>query len=72
MASLYSGRFTGAGGPSRTRSSIPWTSTNVILCEIRDILKTQALKVRIEGADNTRTDNKRGRSVSLSVLAEQH
>lgn len=35
--------------------------SNEILHEIRDILKTQTLKVRIEGADNTRTDNKRGR-----------
>ena len=35
--------------------------SNEILHEIRDILKTQTLKVSIEGADNTRTDNKRGR-----------
>ena len=35
--------------------------SNEILHEIRDILKTQTLKVRIEGADNTHTDNKRGR-----------
>ncbi len=32
-----------------------------ILQDIRRILSTQTLKVRIEGADNTRTDNKHGR-----------
>lgn len=32
-----------------------------ILQDIRRILNTQTLKVSIEGADKTRTDNKRGR-----------
>ncbi len=35
--------------------------SNELLSEIRNILTSQTLKVRIEGADNTRTDNKRGR-----------
>ena len=35
--------------------------SNDILHEIRNILTSQTLKVRIEGADHTRTDNKRGR-----------
>ena len=35
--------------------------SNELLHEIRNILTNQTLKVRIEGADNTHTDNKRGR-----------
>jgi len=35
--------------------------SNVILEDIRRILNSQTLKVRIEGADNTGTDKKRGR-----------
>ena len=35
--------------------------SNEILQDIRRILTSQTLKVRIEGADNTGTDNKRGR-----------
>ena len=35
--------------------------SNVILEDIRRILTSQTLKVRIEGADNTGTDKKRGR-----------
>ncbi len=35
--------------------------SNEILQDIRRILTSQTLKVRIEGADNTRTDNKHGR-----------
>ena len=35
--------------------------SNEILQDIRSILTSGTLKVRIEGADNTGTDNKRGR-----------
>ena len=34
--------------------------TNQLLTEIKQILSTQTLNVRIEGADNTSTDNQAG------------
>ena len=34
--------------------------TNQLLTEIKQILSTQTLNVRIQGADNTSTDNKAG------------